>query len=312
MTDQDYDVYLFKYKFDLDVTYGCIYDEDIGSSEYNSVSTKFSSSITDTLFDFYQKDSDLTKVAKEDYFYAYTSRYSGGFDLLDSFRIPRPCAYDSFNLTQMDYYRGQNAEQYKISEVNKAGFVITQMDQNSEFIYQNGTNASYIGFYDQNDYSVWIQTDDEDAVGVQKTVIRNCNALQRLLELNLYVNVLSNTYPDFTEEIETTYTLTVGDVFYKKLPPVVDKEGNDDPEVRLDVMEAQEDKYPPFLTFENNTNTLIMRPDSKYYAGQTYYFTIIVKEKNSETVLYPYYCTIKMTGEIFVPNTTIDYFNFTY
>jgi len=83
------------------------------------------------------------------------------------------------------------------------------MDNTAELLYQNGTNASYIGYFDQGDYSVWVQTDDEDAVATQKTVIRNCNGLQRLLELNLYINILSNTYPDFTEDIETTYSLFV-------------------------------------------------------------------------------------------------------
>ena len=44
-------------------------------------------------------------------------------------------------------------------------------------------------------------------------------------------------------------------------------------------MDAQEEKYPPFILFENNTNTINMRPDSIFTMGRTYYFTIIVKEK---------------------------------
>jgi len=37
-----------------------------------------------------------------------------------------------------------------------------------------------------------------------------------------------------------------------------------------------------------------------------------VKEKNSQSVLYPYYCTIKVEGDIIVPNTTIDYVNISW
>ena len=40
-----------------------------------------------------------------------------------------------------------------------------------------------------------------------------------------------------------------------------------------------------------------MTPDSKWYQGMTYYFTIVVKETNSDTVLYPYYCAVTVNGE---------------
>jgi hypothetical protein len=56
----------------------------------------------------FEKDSDVRKTLMDDYFYPYSSRYSGGFSLLDTMVIPRPCAYKSYNMTQVDYYRGQN------------------------------------------------------------------------------------------------------------------------------------------------------------------------------------------------------------
>lgn len=131
--------------------------------------------------------------------------------------------------------------------------------------------------------------------------------------MNLYINILSNTYPDFTEDIETTYSLYVNQTIVVKLPPVVDSEGNDDSEVYVDYMEAQEDKYPEFLVFANDSNTIIIDPgNDTSYQGFTYYFTIIVKEENSESVKYPYYCTIKIEGDIIVPNTTIDYVNISW
>jgi hypothetical protein len=64
---------------------------------------------------FFTKSSDVRKSRFDNYFKPYASRYSGGFALMDSMTIPRPCAYKSANLTQVDYYRGQNAQQYKIS-----------------------------------------------------------------------------------------------------------------------------------------------------------------------------------------------------
>ena len=69
-----------------------------------------------------------------------------------------------------------------------------------------------------------------------------------------------------------------------------------------------EQDYPPFLFFDNNTNTIVFRPDSIWYQGRSYYFRIVVKEANSDSVLYPYYCTIKMSGTILDP---MDVLNFT-
>lgn len=75
------------------------------------------------------------------------------------------------------------------------------MSQNSELVYQDGSSASDIARYDQNTYSIYIQTDDENKVGVQKLIIRDCDELNRLLELNLYIEILANTYPDFTSDV---------------------------------------------------------------------------------------------------------------
>ena len=149
-------------------------------------------------------------------------------------------------------------------------------------------------------------------VGIQKTQIRDCDALGRLLELNLYIEVLSNTHPDFVTEPDTSFTMAVGDVISYKLPPVVDPDGNDIPEVYIDKMDAQEEKYPPFLMFENATNTITLKPDSQWVQGRTYYYTIIVKETNSDSVKYSFYCTVKITGEPIEKNDTINYTDINY
>jgi len=176
-------------------------------------------------------------------------------------------------------------------------------------MFQNGTDATgLLGKFDRYDRggTVHVQTNSEAAVGKRRTIIRGCSNFNELLELYLYVEVLTNTYPDFPKEIETSWTLSVNQEFQYKLPTPVDKEGNDEPVVYITTMKNQ--PYPPFLSYHNYSSTLTFRPDSVWYQGQTYYFSIVVKEKNSDTVLYPYYCTVKITGKVIDPMT---YLNFT-
>lgn len=65
--------------------------------------------------------------------------------------------------------------------------------------------------------------------------------------------------------------------------------------------------YPAFLFFNRDTNTLKFTPVYKKYEGNTYYFQIIVKEKHSDSVLYPYYCTVILEGKKVTPESLIDY-----
>ena len=55
----------------------------------------------------------------------YSSPYSGAFSLLDTVVIPRPCAYESKNLTQMDYFYGQWYESYDVKAQTGADKVIS-------------------------------------------------------------------------------------------------------------------------------------------------------------------------------------------
>ena len=127
---------------------------------------------------------------------------------------------------------------YKIAQANVEGNVVTMMDDSSVLVYQNGKNATDIAVYDRKTYSVKIQTDSEDKVGIQKVIIRNCDDLDRLLELNLYIGVLTNTHPDFTKSVQTAFEMSVGEVYSYKLPPWADPESNDVAVVYLDYMEA--------------------------------------------------------------------------
>ena len=64
----------------------------------------------------------------------------------------------------MNYYRGQDPTQYKISNMNSQGFVVTMMDQNSGLVNLDGSKCA-IANYTSTSYSVWVQSDDEAIIG---------------------------------------------------------------------------------------------------------------------------------------------------
>lgn len=61
------------------------------------------------------------------------------------------------------------------------------------------------------------------------------------------------------------------------------------------------------MLFNNATNTITLKPDSKVYAGRTYYFTIVVKEKNSDSVKYSFYATVRVEGDQNDPDSDQSY-----
>lgn len=119
---------------------------------------------------------------------------------------------------------------------------------------------------------MYVQTDDENKVGTQKIMIRDCDQLNRLLELNLYIQVLTNTYPDFVDTVKTSWEMPLNVTRYYRLPAWNDPDNNDQAEIYVSEMEGQESKYPPFLAFVNSTNTLSFRPVDKWTQGHTYFF----------------------------------------
>lgn len=111
------------------------------------------------------------------------------------------------------------------------------------------------------------------------------------------MNVSSNSAPEFDEDIQTQWNLDLNDKIAYKLPKFSDPEGNDVGEVYINNMENQE--FPPFVTYTNATQTINMNPNSKLYNGRTYYFSVVLKEKNSDYMMNIYYMTVKMSGEIY-------------
>lgn len=120
-----------------------------------------------------------------------------------------------------------------------------------------------------------------------------------MIEINFYINVSSNSAPEFSEDIQTQWNLKVGDNIAYKLPSFSDPEANDVGQVYINSMENQD--FPKFVTFTNSTRTINMRPNSTEYQGRTYYFSVVLKEKNSDYMMNIYYMTISMGGDIVEP-----------
>lgn len=288
----DNDVYIYKYRFGWENRCLRLFEADQRTMQRNTEYTSGSTVEKAGLYSFTTTYRSIPMNKEDNYYVPYPSRYSGGFALQDTMKVPRPCAFASQNLTSVSYYRGQNTMQYNLFAQNSAK-VASYMTNTPTIIYQNGQDASDLAKYNSQQQTIDIQT-DSDAVGVKKTIIRSCDNLNRLLEMNLYIEVLANTYPDFVTEPTTSFILDVNEVYQYELPAVVDPEGNDEPQVYVDYMDQQEDKYPDFLLFTNSTNTIKFSPDSKEYQGRTFYFTIVVKEKNSDSVKYSFYATVRV------------------
>lgn len=66
--------------------------------------------------------------------------------------------------------------------------------------------------------------------------------------------------------------------------------------------------YPDqFMMYDNATRTISWIPDSDWYAGNIYYFNIIVKEKNSDAVWYAYHCMVEIEGTRIDARLDLDY-----
>lgn len=105
----------------------------------------------------------------------------------------------------------------------------------------------------------------------------------------------SNSAPEFNTDLQTQWNLNWGDNITYKLPTFSDPEGNDVGVVYINSMENQD--FPPFVKYVNATQTIMMNPNSVLYNGRTYYFSVVLKEKNSDYMVNTYYMTIQLSGD---------------
>lgn len=138
-TKTDLDAYIYRHIFDRNVA-TCVFTTDLKVNDvtrrittYNGIAIEQEGFKTMTT-----EDGSVEKFRySETDHVPYASRYSGGFALLDSLKIPRPCAFKSFNMTSVNYYRGQKALSYDISKNNQENYVTTLMGD-PELLYTDG------------------------------------------------------------------------------------------------------------------------------------------------------------------------------
>ena len=111
------------------------------------------------------------------------------------------------------------------------------MNDEYQYIFQNGEDASDFGRFEKQNSKIYIQTNDENLVGTQRTLIRACDRLSNLIEVNFYVNVQSNSPPEFEEDLKTEFELEMDEEEVYKLPSFYDPEGNDESVVYINAME---------------------------------------------------------------------------
>ena len=105
-------VFVMKYLMTLpSTTYRCVYDYTIPSSATSQFTMLGSTSVTVA--------QDLGMTKQFSYYKIYQSPYSGAFTLLDTMYIPRACATKTYNMTQMDYFYGQNVNTYDMVVKNQ-------------------------------------------------------------------------------------------------------------------------------------------------------------------------------------------------
>ena len=95
----------------------------------------------------------------------------------------------------MNYYYGMWPLEFDLATDNGADKVVSQMGINYEFVFQNGSTATTIATFTAYNASIRLQTDNENMVGTQRTIVRACDSLLRLIELNEYLNISDNQAP---------------------------------------------------------------------------------------------------------------------
>jgi hypothetical protein len=107
---EDFDAFIFRHNFDrigtLDTT--CFYSKKLsaGTIRRRSSISGLSEVRSEKIVELNQSDQDVKRSLIKKEFDPYHSVRCQAFDLIDSFKIPRPCAFKSYNLTGVEYYRG--------------------------------------------------------------------------------------------------------------------------------------------------------------------------------------------------------------
>ena len=185
----------------------------------------------------------------------FETYYNG--PLASNIHWPKPCAYKGTVLTPVTYFRGQGQEDYSVWQDNDSADVLAGMGADSEFLLINGKSADKLGRFIYSDYRIHFKGDTTDTVGNYTTIIRDCNAFGKLLELSLEIDVLPNAAPQFVKQPKVSWLMELMANETYQLPKAYDPDQNAlGIDVYLKASSDFPDMYPPFLIFDNETNTL--------------------------------------------------------
>lgn len=140
---------------------------------------------------------------------------------------------------------------------------------------------------------IYVQTDDQNFVDTHRTWIEGCSAGDDLLMVNLYIDVIDNSAPSFVGGLQTTYRMDPGDQRTGKIPYYADDEEHG---VIAYLNAVPGFDFPDFVTFDNNTETYVIFPDSEDYSGKTYRFNVVLQEENSDVMVTSETIRVIMSG----------------
>ncbi len=130
--DSETSTFIMKYMWDKPNDYSCLLEYDINASLLNAITTVTSSGSIMTITS-YTAITELRRTMT-----LYTSPYSGGFDLKDTFRMPVACAETTFNITEsITYFYGQKKQSFSLEKYDYGEAYRTIV--NPEFVFHNGS-----------------------------------------------------------------------------------------------------------------------------------------------------------------------------
>lgn len=280
--------FIFKYQFDHPSSYDCIYEYSVSS---RLVSTNYLTPYDES---YVSMENTINIERREEVFLPYQSPYSGGFELKDTFVIPRPCAKSSVNMTEVSYYYGQRTFEYDITSQQGAFSAFQRMEQ-PLFLHQNGSEVGpWLATLDLEDMKVSVQTDDQNFVDTHRTWAEGCSAGNDLLMVNLYIDVLDNSAPSFVGGLQTTFRMDPGDKRNGAIPYYEDDEGHG---VIAYLNSVPGFEFPDFITFDNRTEKYVIFPEDESYSGKTYRFNVVLQEENSDVMVTSETVRIIMSGQ---------------
>ena len=147
------DWFVMKMYWGIFPQYECLYQFEVERSQMSSTYNRVSSPAT-------RVDNGYDFTKKKDFFAAYSSPYSGGFELKGGYAEERPCATKSFNATPgIEYFYGQNAFEFKLNDYDYDE-TVREMDT-PEMLFENGTViGSNFSWIDTESMSIFVQTNN--------------------------------------------------------------------------------------------------------------------------------------------------------